>query len=90
MRINKEVKSKKSKIIAQESQLKEVERKLSALGEKWNLKYNERIIKLVRSIEELNYIADKIIDILEQKLDSMIDVKDIYLIKEPYCKKENW
>jgi site-specific DNA recombinase len=91
MRINKEVKSKRLKIITLESQLKDVERKLSSLEEKWivgeinkksfekwDLEYNEKIIKLRKSIEKLNYIVDKVIDILGQKLNLLIDVKDIF------------
>lgn len=91
MRINKEVKSKRLKIITQENQLKDVERKLSALEEKWivseinktsfekwHIEYNEKIIILKKSIEKLNYIVDKVIDILEQKLDLLIDVKHIF------------
>ncbi|MFV5693505.1 hypothetical protein ACM55K_15895 [Flavobacterium sp. LT1R49] len=66
MRIHKEVKSKRLKIIPQQSQLKDVERKLPALEEKWfvgeinetsfekwYLEYNDKIIKLKRSIEKL-------------------------------------
>lgn len=91
MRINKEVKSKRLKKITQENQLKDVERKLSALEEKWivseinktsfekwHIEYNEKIIILKKSIEKLNYIVDKVIDILEQKLDLLIDVKHIF------------
>ncbi|TRX31772.1 hypothetical protein FNW52_18335 [Flavobacterium sp. ZT3R18] len=102
MRINKEVKSKRLKTIAQESQLKEVERRLSALEEKWildeisktsfekwNLEYNERIFKLVNSIGELNYIVDKVIDILEQKLDLLIDIKHIFN-QGTLLQKRNW
>lgn len=91
VKINKEVKSKRLKIITQENQLKDVERKLSALEEKWivdeinktsfgkwYIEYNEKIIKLKKSIDKLNYIVDKVTDILEQKLDLLIDVKHIF------------
>lgn len=69
----------------------DVERKLSALEEKWivgeinktsfekwYLEYNDKIIKLKMSIENLKYIVGKIIGILEQKIDLLIDVKHMF------------
>ncbi|MFV5689714.1 hypothetical protein ACM55M_13950 [Flavobacterium sp. ZT3R25] len=69
----------------------DAERKLSALEEKWivgeinktsfekwYLEYNDKIIKLKMSIENLKYIVGKIIGILEQKIDLLIDVKHIF------------
>jgi site-specific DNA recombinase len=91
IRVNKEVKSNRLKIIRHRDQIQHLEKKLSAVEEKWIvdeinkdgyekwvLEYSNRIADQKKSIEKLKRMVDKAIDILEHKCDLLIDMKHVY------------
>lgn len=90
-KINKEVNSRRLKILRKEKQLIDLAQKLSCLEEKWilgeikrmsyekwNLDYNNKISEITESIEKLKSSVVNAIEIFEQKLDLLIDVKQIF------------
>lgn len=101
IKINKEVNSQRLKIFRKEKQLQDLEQKLLSIEEKWivgeikkasfdkwNLEYNEKIIKQKTVIEKSKYNSFRIIEILDQKLDLLIDVKQIFSLADLLQKRE--
>ncbi|PYF68392.1 recombinase family protein [Pedobacter nutrimenti] len=89
--INKGLRSNRLKIITQQELVFEIEKKLSAVEEKWIMneiskdsfekwysEYSNKLNSLRESIEKLKYQVDKAINILEQNLDLLVDMKHIY------------
>lgn len=101
MKINKELNSRRLKIFRNEKQLEELERKLSVIEEKWivgeikrvsfekwNLEYSNKIVKLKIAIEKLKTILIRTVKLLDQKLDLLIDVKQIFSLATLLHKRE--
>lgn len=56
--------------------------------EKWNLEYSNKIVKLRMAIERMKSVSIKTIELLDQKLDLLIDIKQIFCLAVLLQKRE--
>ncbi|WP_278020835.1 recombinase family protein [Flavobacterium ginsengisoli] len=101
IKVTKELNLKKLKIIRKEKQLYDFQEKLSLLEEKWiigeisvksfekwSLEYQSKITHIAEYIKKMKLFVARVTELLQQRLDLLIDMKQIFCFAALLQKRE--